>query len=73
MSLNTELVPALRASTMSAFYMMGGIGRVIGAFAGGVIWKAYGLLGISLTSGIFTLLALIAIILGFSGRKHKSS
>ncbi|HCY85232.1 MAG TPA: MFS transporter, partial [Desulfobacteraceae bacterium] len=73
MSLNTELVPALRASTMSAFYMMGGIGRVIGAFAGGIIWKTYGLTGISLTSGGFTLLALIAILAGFSGRKGKSS
>lgn len=70
MSMNTELVPALRASTMSAYYMFSGIGRVVGAFAGGIIWKAFGLTGISLTSGIITLLALGFILAGFSGRKQ---
>ncbi|MCP4022578.1 MAG: MFS transporter, partial [Desulfobacteraceae bacterium] len=46
MSLSTELVPELRASTMAAFYAIGGIGRVIGAFAGGIIFSNAGLIPI---------------------------
>ncbi len=67
MSLSTELVPELRASTMSGFYAIAGIGRVIGAFTGGMIWSKYGIQGISLISGICTLLALAALCAGFSG------
>jgi DHA1 family inner membrane transport protein len=70
MSLTTELVPELRASTMSAFYAIGGLGRVVGAFAGGMIWSTSGLTGISLVSGGCTLLALLSIIIGFSGAKQ---
>jgi len=33
MSLSTELMPELRASTMSAFFAIAGIGRVAGAFS----------------------------------------
>jgi MFS transporter, DHA1 family, inner membrane transport protein len=65
MSLTTELVPELRASTMSAFYAIGGLGRVIGAFAGGMIWSSAGLTGISLLSGGCTLMALVCILVGF--------
>lgn len=69
MSLSTELVPDLRASTMSAFYAVGGLGRVAGAFAGGMIWSSYGLAGISLVSGVCTLAALGAVLTGFSSKK----
>ena len=69
MSLTTELVPELRASTMSAFYAIGGLGRVIGAFAGGMIWSWSGLTGISLVSGGCTLMALVCILMGFSRSK----
>ncbi len=65
MSLTTELVPELRASTMSAFYAIGGLGRVAGAFAGGMIWSSSGLAGISLISGGCTIIALFCIIAGF--------
>ena len=69
MSLSTELVPDLRASTMSAFYAIGGIGRVIGAFAGGLIWTAYGLWGISLVSGIGSIIALVIMLTGFHSQE----
>jgi predicted MFS family arabinose efflux permease len=69
MSLTTELVPELRASTMSAFFAIGGIGRVIGAFSGGIIWSNFGLLPICLISGFCTLVALISILLGFYQNK----
>jgi predicted MFS family arabinose efflux permease len=70
MSLTTELVPKFRASTMSAFYAIGGLGRVAGAFAGGMIWSSSGLAGISLVSGGSTLLALVCILLGFSKKQQ---
>ncbi len=71
MSLTTELVPELRASTMSAFYAIGGLGRVAGAFAGGMIWSSSGLSGISIISGGCTLMALLCILVGFS-RAYKN-
>lgn len=65
MSLTTELVPELRASTMSAFFAIAGIGRVAGAFSGGIIWSNFGLLPICLISGFCTFFALISILIGF--------
>jgi predicted MFS family arabinose efflux permease len=65
MSLSTELVPELRASTMSAFFAIAGIGRVAGAFLGGIIWSNFGLLSICLISGCCTLTALISLLIGF--------
>jgi predicted MFS family arabinose efflux permease len=65
MSLSTELVPELRASTMSAFFAFSGIGRVAGAFLGGVIWSNYGLLPICLISGFCTFAALLCLLIGF--------
>ncbi|MCG8685360.1 MAG: MFS transporter [Desulfobacterales bacterium] len=66
MSLGTELVPELRAATMSSYYAVGGIGRVIGAFAGGLVWSGFGIWGICLLSGICSALALVAILVGLS-------
>jgi len=65
MSLSTELVPELRASTMSAFFAIAGIGRVAGAFSGGIIWSQFGLLPICLISGFCTFAAIISILVGF--------
>ena len=73
MSLTTELVPDLRASTMSAFYAIGGLGRVAGAFAGGMIWSSFGLAGISIVSGLCTLMALLCILSGFYSKKKSLS
>lgn len=71
MSLSTELVPELRASTMSAFFAIGGLGRVAGAFLGGIIWSSYGLVPVCLISGFCTLAALISFLIGFSGYREK--
>jgi len=68
MSLSTELVPELRASTMAAFFAVAGVGRVAGAFLGGIIWSNFGLMPICLISGFCTLAALFSILMGF----HKS-
>nr|WP_321395716.1 MFS transporter [uncultured Desulfobacter sp.] len=64
MSLGTELVPESRAATMAAFFAVGGIGRIIGAFSGGLIWSAYGIRGICLVSGFCSVLALAALGIG---------
>jgi len=69
MSLTTELVPELRASTMSAFFAVAGIGRVAGAFSGGIIWSKFGLVPICLVSGCCTFAALISILAGFYQNK----
>ena len=70
-SMTTELVPQLRASTMAIFYAISGIGRVIGAFSGGFIWSGYGLSGICLVSGICTLAALVGICAGFYTKRRE--
>jgi predicted MFS family arabinose efflux permease len=68
MGLSTELVPELRASTMSAFFAMAGLGRVAGAFLGGILWSRAGLWPVCLVSGTCTLLALICLAMGFYPR-----
>ncbi len=64
-SLSTELMPELRASTMSAFFAFAGIGRVAGAFLGGIIWSNFGLSAICMISGVCTFAALICLLIGF--------
>jgi predicted MFS family arabinose efflux permease len=59
-------MPKLRASTMSAFYAIGGLGRVAGAFCGGMIWSHTGILAISLIAGACTLAALACMTAGFA-------
>lgn len=68
MSLGTELVPEFRAATMAAFYAVGGIGRIIGAFSGGLIWSAYGIQGICLVSGVCSVFALTALGAGIKNK-----
>ncbi len=70
MSLSTELVPELRASTMAAFFAVGGLGRVAGAFSGGIVWSNFGLSHICLISGICTLAALFSIVMLFRQDRH---
>ncbi len=72
MGLSTELVPELRASVMSAFFAVAGLGRVAGAFLGGILWSGYGLFGVCLVSGFCTLAALIAMLVGFSRRRSNT-
>jgi len=70
LSLCTELTPGSRATMISAFYAVAGIGRVIGAVLGGKIWENYHLAGISIVSTGFTFLAIISVIWGLWGWKR---
>jgi DHA1 family inner membrane transport protein len=64
MSLCTELMPAYRATMMSAFFAMAGLGRVLGALIGGAIWLAGGIQATCLVSAGVTLLAFGSLAVG---------
>ena len=72
MGLGTELTPESRASTMAAFYAVAGLGRIIGAFSGGLLWSGFGIKGICLVSGICSVLALAALVTGIRQEKRPS-
>jgi len=64
LSLSTELLPASRATMMSAFFAASGLGRIAGALLGGGIWMAGGIAATGLISAGLTVLALISIFWG---------
>lgn len=63
MSLSTELVPGFRASVMSAYFAVASLGRVLGAFSGGLVWERFGIAGVGAVSGLCTLVAFLALVL----------
>jgi predicted MFS family arabinose efflux permease len=56
-SLSTEALPRYRATMMAAFFGVAGIGRVIGALLGGMIWQAGGIGAVGAASALATLMA----------------
>ena len=64
LSLLTELIPEARATMISCFFAFSGIGRVAGAFAGGFVWMAGGILAIGLVSAGIIAVAMVAIVWG---------
>jgi len=50
---------------MSAFFALTRLGRVAGAFLGGMLWSRAGLLPVCLVSGTGALLALFSLAMGF--------
>ena len=66
-SLSTELLPEYRATMMAAFFAAAGIGRILGALAGGTIWVAAGIPGIGLASACFSALGLVSLMWGLKG------
>ncbi len=64
MSLCTEILPAHRATMMSAFFAAAGAGRAIGALMGGHLWLFGGIWLTGMLSAGITLLALFSLILG---------
>jgi DHA1 family inner membrane transport protein len=67
LSLSTELLPGSRATMMASFYAAAGIGRMVGALAGGVVWLKGGILATGIVSTGITGLALISLGLGVWG------
>lgn len=73
MSLSTELVPDLRASTMSAFFAAAGLGRMVGAFCGSFIWTSITptsnpVFYICIVSGACMLIGLVFLVTGFKDK-----
>jgi MFS transporter, DHA1 family, inner membrane transport protein len=67
LSLSTELLPGSRATMMASFYAAAGMGRMLGALLGGVVWLKGGILATGITSAGITLLALLCLGLGVRG------
>jgi DHA1 family inner membrane transport protein len=67
LSLSTELLPGSRATMMASFYAAAGIGRMLGALVGGVVWLKGGIPATGVVSAGITVLALISLGLGVRG------
>jgi MFS transporter, DHA1 family, inner membrane transport protein len=67
LSLCTEMIPGFRATMMSGFFAAAGIGRVIGALMGGVVWQGGGILATGCVSGALAFLGLLCLIRGLKG------
>jgi predicted MFS family arabinose efflux permease len=67
-SVATELLPNARATMMAGVMAAAGIGRMIGALTGGVLWSWAGLWGVTAVSIFATLLALACMLWGLRGR-----
>jgi predicted MFS family arabinose efflux permease len=64
LSLCTELLPGNRATMMAGFFAAAGAGRVVGAFSGGTVWLAGGILATAVTSAALSLLGLLSLFWG---------
>lgn len=71
-SLATEVLPGARATMMASFMATMGVGRVIGALAGGSIWLVGGIMAVSLVSASTTALALGCLWWGLHRWEQKS-
>ena len=71
LSLCTELLPGNRATMMAGFFAAAGAGRVVGAFLGGAVWLAGGILATSLASTALSLLGLLWLFWGLRRWRHS--
>jgi len=55
---------------MAGFYAAAGIGRVIGALSGAIVWQAGGIVATALVSGGLSILGLICLLIGIRGWRH---
>ncbi|MFO7645820.1 MAG: MFS transporter [Desulfosarcina sp.] len=67
LSLCTELLPGYRATMVAGFFAAAGVGRVLGALMGGVVWHAGGILATGWVSGGLTLIGLLCLMRGLRG------
>jgi len=58
-SLVTEVLPGARATMASSYVAANGLGRVVGAFVGGLVWLSGGVLATGLISAGLSIVALI--------------
>jgi len=60
----TELIPSLRATTMSAFLAIASLGRLVGALIGAPVWLSGGIQSTSFVSAVAGILGLTLLLLG---------
>lgn len=65
-SLSTELLPGARATMMSGFYALSGLGRMAGVLGAGILWKIGGIQLVARSAACFTLLGLISLLWGLN-------
>ena len=70
LSLSTEILPEFRATMMAGFLATAGLGRVLGALMGGIVWQNGGIWAISWLSGGLTLLGWLCLACGFRGSEN---
>ncbi len=68
LSVCTELMPQSRATMMSLVFLCAGLGRMSGAFSGGIIWNSMGISGVCIFSAIANFIALVVLIPGIKKR-----
>ncbi len=69
-SLCTEIAPEARASLLSGYMAVLGLGRMIGALAGGVLWQWGGMPAVALSAAAVNAAALAAILRGFPAARR---
>lgn len=71
LSLCTELLPGSRATMLAGFFAAAGLGRITGAFIGGIVWLRGGIVANSFVAVAACSLALVSLSWGL--RKWKQS
>lgn len=70
-SLSTELLPEARATMMSGFYALSGVGRMVGVLAGGLLWKLGGIYLVSWSASVFTMFGLFSLVWALHNWSHE--
>lgn len=72
-SLATELLPEARATMMSGYYALSGIGRMVGVLGAGLLWEIGGIQMVAWSAACFTILGLISLLWGLSDWQVEGS
>jgi len=68
LSVCTELIPESRATMMSLVFLFAGLGRMVGAFSGGMVWNEFGINYVCYLSAGSNFLALLILLSGIKKR-----
>lgn len=70
LSIFTEVLPNARATMMAGIQGIAGVGRMIGALAGGAVWIVGGSIGVAMLAGILSAIAFGTLLWGLSLQKQ---
>lgn len=72
LSLFTEIMPEARATMMSGYFAMAGVGRICGTFLGGALWGSKQIMLSSVASATMSAFALFVLLWGFRRKRHEA-